>query len=99
MEWMGLYMIATLSHGGRFLACDSQPNMAICRMCRKNPKTGTCQSAPVPAGDTSSSAAGNAACKRLLLQRGEQRIQRDQGAAVGGFEGFDGGDAGGEGLF
>ena len=36
--------------------------------------------------------------KRPLLQRGKQRIQRGQGAAVGGFEGFDGGDAGGEGL-
>ena len=36
--------------------------------------------------------------KRSLLQRGKQRIQRGQGAAVGGFEGFDGGDAGGEGL-
>ena len=32
--------------------------------------------------------------KRPLLQRGKQRIQRGQGAAVGGFEGFDGGDAG-----
>ena len=37
-------------------------------------------------------------CKRPLLQRGTQRIERGQGAAVGGFEGFDGGDAGGEGL-
>ena len=36
--------------------------------------------------------------KRPLLQRGKQRIERGQGAAVGGFEGFDGGDAGGEGL-
>ena len=36
--------------------------------------------------------------KRPLLQRGKQRIQRGQGAAVGGFEGLDGGDAGGEGL-
>ena len=36
--------------------------------------------------------------KRPLLQRGKQRIERGQGAAVGGFEGFDGGDVGGEGL-
>ena len=36
--------------------------------------------------------------KRPLLQRGKQRIQRGQGVVVGGFEGFDGGDAGGEGL-
>ncbi|MNV66694.1 hypothetical protein D3C71_1594640 [compost metagenome] len=41
---------------------------------------------------------GQFATERPLLQRGKQRIQRGQGAAVGGFEGFDGGDAGGEGL-
>ena len=43
-------------------------------------------------------AASELAGKRPLLQRGKQRIQRGQGAAVGGFEGFDGLDAGGEGL-
>ncbi len=36
--------------------------------------------------------------ERPLLQRGEQRVQLGQGGAVGGFEGFDGLDAGGEGL-
>ena len=36
--------------------------------------------------------------KRPLLQRGKQRVERGQRAAVGGFEGFDGLDAGGEGL-
>ncbi|MDE2417595.1 MAG: hypothetical protein KGN32_07290 [Burkholderiales bacterium] len=35
--------------------------------------------------------------KRPLLQRGEQGVQLGQGRAVGGFEGFDGLDAGGEG--
>ena len=32
--------------------------------------------------------------KHPLLQQGKQRTLRGQGAAVGGFEGFDGGDAG-----
>ena len=36
--------------------------------------------------------------KRPLLQRGKQRVEGGQGAALGGFEGFNGLDAGGEGL-